>query len=94
LRFAFHPGFSEVGSRPAFNVMVNEDAPSQVLLLDAEESQIDMTRREWQQVEIPLQRFYRLEGPITSLRLLGNLRGTFYLDDVRLVAEEREAIIT
>ena len=94
LRFAFHPGFSEVGSRPAFNVMVNEDAPSQVLLLDAEEPQIDMTRREWQQVEIPLRRFYRMEGPITSLRLLGNLRGTFYLDDVRLVAEEREAIIT
>ena len=33
-------------------------------------------------------------GPITSLRLLGNLRGTFYLDDVRLVAEEHEAIVT
>jgi hypothetical protein len=86
LRFAFHPGDSEAGARPAFGVMLNGDSPSMVSLVDGDEVAIDMTRRQWQVVEIPLARFYRLDGPIVSLRLLGNLRGTFYLDDMRLVA--------
>ena len=34
------------------------------------------------------------KGRLLGCALLGNLRGTFYLDDVRLVAEEHEAIIT
>ncbi|MYA23540.1 MAG: T9SS type A sorting domain-containing protein [Gemmatimonadetes bacterium] len=54
-------------------------------------------------IEIPLERFFRLDGPIESIRLFGNLRGTFYLDDVRLVAaraseptavlQQRQAVI-
>ncbi len=94
LRFAFHPGTAEVGTRPAFNVMVNGDAPSQVLLFDGEGPEINMQSSQWQEVEIPLERFYRLDGPIVSLRMLGNLRGTFYIDDVRLVAERRFDPIT
>ncbi len=89
LHFAFHPGSATVGTRPAFNVMLNGDAPSQVLLFDGEGAEVDMARAEWQRVEIPLERFYRLQGPITSLRILGNLRGTFYVDDVRLVADRQ-----
>lgn len=94
LHFAFHPGSATVGPRPAFNVMLNGDAPSQVMLFDGEGAEVDMGRAEWQRVEIPLERFYRLDGPIASLRILGNLRGTFYIDDVRLVAGRRAGVYT
>lgn len=86
LHFAFHPGDSDGGARPVFNVMVNGDAPSMVSLLQDDELAIDLEKRIWQIVEIPLTRFYRLDEPIRSLRLLGNLRGRFYIDDMRLVA--------
>jgi hypothetical protein len=46
-----------------------------------------MEQRQWQSVEIPLSAFYPLEEPIESIRLFGNLRGTFYLDDVILLAQ-------
>ena len=84
LRLAFHPGDAEGGTRPVFNVMVNRDTPSLVALLEGDG--LDLARKEWQVIEIPLERFFRLDGPIESIRLFGNLRGTFYLDDVHLVA--------
>ena len=84
LRLAFHPGDAEGGPQPAFNVMVNKDAPSLVALFEGDG--LDLVRQEWQVIEIPLERFLRLNGPIESISLFGNLRGTFYLDDVRLVA--------
>ena len=84
LRLAFHPGDAEGGTRPVFNVMVNRDTPSLVALFEGDG--LDLARKEWQVVEIPLERFFRLDGPIESIRLFGNLRGTFYLDDVHLVA--------
>ena len=52
---------------------------------------MDLARQEWQVIEIPLERFFRLDGPIESIRLFGNLRGTFYLGDVRLVAARTSA---
>ena len=84
LRLAFHPGDAEGGPQPTFNVMVNKDAPSLVALFEGDG--LDLARQEWQVIEIPLERFLRLNGPIESISLFGNLRGTFYLDDVRLVA--------
>ena len=89
LRLAFHPGDAEGGTRPVFNVMVNRDTPSLVALFEGDG--LDLARKEWQVVEIPLERFSRLDGPIESIRLFGNLRGTFYLDDVRLVAARASA---
>ena len=84
LRLAFHPGDAEGGTQPVFNVVVNGDTPSVVALFEGDG--LDLARQEWQVIEIPLERFFRLDGPIESIRLFGNLRGTFYLDDVRLVA--------
>ena len=89
LRLAFHPGDAEGGTRPVFNVVVNGDTPSLVALFDGDG--LDLARKEWQAIEIPLERFLRLDGPIGSIRLFGNLRGTFYLGDVRLVAARASA---
>ena len=69
--------------------MVNKDTPSLVSLF--EEDGLDLSRKEWQVIEITLERFLRLNGPIESIRLFGNLRGTFYLGDVRLVAARASA---
>ena len=46
---------------------------------------VDLEVREWQMVEIPLAVF-DLKGPIARIRFTGDLEGTFYLDDIRLVA--------
>ncbi|MXX36791.1 MAG: hypothetical protein F4Z85_01725, partial [Gemmatimonadetes bacterium] len=89
LRLAFHPGDAAGDARPVFNVVVNGDTPSLVSLFEG--GSLDLARQEWQVIEIPLERFFRLDGPIESIRLFGNLRGTFYLDDVRLVAARTSA---
>jgi len=85
LRFAFHPGDATVGFRPAFNVVVNRNADRAVQLLgsDREGVGIDMDLKDWQVVEIPQVALgFAL---IEEINFLGNLRGTFYLDDLRLV---------
>ena len=69
--------------------MVNGDTPSLVALFEGDG--LDLARQEWQVIEIPLERFFRLDEPIESIRLFGNLRGTFYLGDVRLVAARASA---
>jgi len=46
--------------------------------------EIDLERQEWQVVEIPLEAM-QLSGPVQLIRFFGNLQGTFYLDDLRLV---------
>ena len=48
-------------------------------------SRVDLGVKEWQVVEIPLDAF-DLTGPIELIRFNGNLEGTFYIDDLRLVA--------
>jgi hypothetical protein len=87
LRFAFHPGDATAGSRGAFNVVVNQDADKAVKLLGGglEGVGIDMERRDWQVVEVPLAAL-GVQQRLEEIRFLGSLRGTFYLDDVRLVA--------
>ena len=86
LHFAFHPG-SEASERrkPALNVFVNDNA---IRLLGENEAgvHVELDESRWQVVDIPLGLFG--ERPIQSIRLLGNLQGKFYIDDVRLVRRE------
>ena len=45
---------------------------------------VDLDLKDWQEVEIPLEAF-ELTEPIEGIGLFGNLEGTFFLDDIRLV---------
>jgi hypothetical protein len=91
LHFSFHPGDAVFGASQAFTVMLNQYTPAIVKLADGEGVEVAVERREWQMVEIPLEEFGQVEGPIESIRLLGNLQGTFYLDDMRLEAVDFES---
>jgi len=88
LRLAFHPGDAVSRGTGSFNVSVNGDSRTSVLLMGGASAgpAIDLERPEWQVVEIPLAAFGGFDGPIESIGLLGDLSGTFYLDDLRLVA--------
>ena len=84
LHFAFHPGdatAASVGS--AFNMMINGRHTVTLLGKDREEGGVDVALKEWQVVEIPLDFFF--DELIQEIRFEGNLKGTFYLDDLRLV---------
>ncbi|MEE2832048.1 MAG: FlgD immunoglobulin-like domain containing protein [Candidatus Latescibacterota bacterium] len=89
LRFAFYPGDADGGGRPAFSILANEDPRALVKLIDGDLQgvRVDLNRRQWQVVEVPLTAFSWLESPLTSLRFFGTLRGTFYLDAIELVAD-------
>lgn len=93
LRLAFHPGEVAPRSRAAYTLFVNGDERTAVKLMGGDDASValDLDRREWQVVEIPLEAFGDFGGPIESIRLLGNLAGRFYLDDVRLVAHRPAA---
>ena len=83
LRFAFHPGdanfrtswfYVSINDRnSALNIMKTESGPL-----------IDVDRKQWQVVDIPLHQL--TDEPIKEVRLEGALSGTFYLDNIRLVA--------
>jgi len=87
LRFAFHPGDVESGNR--CNIIFHGNVIRFINLLDSDSENIgvDLENRDWQLVEIPLDQL-ELEGPIESIEFYGNLRGSFFLDDIQLVAEE------
>jgi hypothetical protein len=98
LRFAFHPGDA---TGTFFTVVVQEKGTPpfnlfriDLLSNDLEGFDVDLEIENWQVVEIPLATFERrgsqgeilkLEGPIERIRFEGDLQGTFYLDDIRLV---------
>ena len=94
IRFAFRKGATGSGW-PIFFLAVNSNQKSVGLLegtglinlpgIGLEEIGASLDEEEWQVVEVPLDAFF-LEGPIEAIRLVGNLSGTFYLDDIRLVA--------
>ncbi|MBT6148477.1 MAG: hypothetical protein HOH74_23790, partial [Gemmatimonadetes bacterium] len=79
LRFAFHPGDLTLARNSTFKVRVNS-VPINLLT-----GRIDVANKAWQTVEIPVQEF-SLRQHIESIEFLGTLNGTFYLDDIRLVA--------
>ena len=86
LRLAIHPGDVTAGAGNAFRVALNSGLIVNLLDGDLEGVEIDLTRKEWQSVEIPLSLFgLDLHEPVDVIKLSGNLSGSFYLDDIRLV---------
>ena len=89
LRLALHPGTATGGFRPSFGLVVNGETARPLSLID----QVDLDLNQWQTVEIALDKL-ALDDPIESLRLIGSLRGTFYLDEIRLVAAQYSGGVT
>jgi enediyne biosynthesis protein E4 len=85
LRFAFHPGDTRTGAFKLLMMVIN-DRPVDLVRESLEGVKVDLDVPVWQVVGIPLSAL-GLEGRIDSLKVIGNLEGTFYLDDIRLVAE-------
>lgn len=86
LRLTFHPG-SATG-RSLRIAVDSEDGPIGVSLMGAqaqEDRSVDLTEPAWQTVDIPLADIGVVE-PIKAISLSGRLEGTFYIDDIRLVA--------
>ena len=83
LRFAFHPGDTAARENADLAVALGK---TRIDLLDPSliGGGIDPDRREWQVVDLPLTLF-AVEAPIDGVAFAGNLAGTFYLDDVRLL---------
>ncbi len=78
LRFVLHPGDLQPPALARLRIALNGEE------LDLLEH-IDIERKEWQIVEIPLATF-ALDEPITAIELSGTFGGLFYIDDLRLVA--------
>jgi hypothetical protein len=85
LRLAFHPGDVPVSSRNLFGVVINGTSNVNLVRRNPGDIGVDVAEKAWQVVEVPLEKF-GLDGPINVLRLTGGFTGTFYLDDLRLVA--------
>ena len=94
VRLAFHPGDVDVPRIPVLFLVI--DALTIDLVRDSQPGlSIDLNRREWQVLEIPFTAFDQnnFYGPglrdqvdaVDVLRLVGNLTGTFYVDDVRVI---------
>ena len=90
LRFAFHPGNAALWSIGVLRVSLNLSTSRTVPLFTPFLQRVSFARKEWQVVEIPLQTFH-LEGPIESIQFGGELQGTFYLDDIRLIPDDPPA---
>ncbi|MBT6146317.1 MAG: T9SS type A sorting domain-containing protein, partial [Gemmatimonadetes bacterium] len=84
LRLHVHPGTAMPGRLGAFSVLFNGDSRTVVRLLGTTGG-LDINRRQWQEIDIPL-RDLKLQEPIRSVRFLGDLSGKLYVDDVRFVA--------
>ena len=82
LRLAFHPGDARSASRDRLTIAINDRTGVRITQGDYA---VDTQRQEWQVLDIPLE-VLGVRAPIRSISLTGNLVGTFYLDDVRLVA--------
>ena len=83
LHFAFHPGDTRVPESPSLRVSTRQ-GEIDLLAGVSEEMEIDLELRDWQVVELPLE-MINIEGRIAHIAFSGNLAGTFYLDDIRLV---------
>ncbi|MEW6756398.1 MAG: FG-GAP-like repeat-containing protein, partial [Candidatus Latescibacterota bacterium] len=93
LHLAFHPGDAVLpGRRPSFMVRVAPVAADYpVDLLGA--GYVDFARPEWQEVELSLAQLGRPDS-LRSVTFAGNATGTFYLDDIRLVAARSSRPVT
>jgi len=84
LRFAFHPGDVTSWGYGAAWIYVNGNSARLELLHSPFGSRLLGGINKWLPVEIPLEVFH-LEGPIEAIHFAGELQGTFYLDDIRLI---------
>ena len=90
LRFAWHPGTSQVAVFPLLEVFVNGRQLSSLSLTTAEfwnhlsHNVADIENREWIVVELPLD-FPALDEPVESISVTNWLVGTFYLDEISLL---------
>ena len=95
LRFAFHPGSAEGGSLTTFLITINDFTVD--LVRGRSGFRIDLEKPEWQLFEIPMSLFsitfdqysttrHEAVEALQFIRFAGNLTGTFYLDDIRLVS--------
>ncbi len=84
LRFAFHPG-DATRANPRLTVKIGATRLS--LVGDERiEATVDLSRSDWQVIDIPLAAFGLFPNDsIEVITFAGNLAGTFYLDDIRLV---------
>ena len=89
LRVALHPGTATSGFRPSLAWVINGDTGNRLDVTD----QLDWELDQWQVLEVGLDRLDS-DAPIESLRFIGSLRGTFYLDDIYLVAARSSGGIT
>ena len=78
LHLAFHPGDVDLAAGAAVQVVIGEGR------FDLAQQGLDLAQRDWQVVEVPLDRS-RVGRFAEAIVFSGNLQGTFYLDDVRLV---------
>ncbi len=96
LHFAFHPGDTHVSDENSFRVEIGEFTLGGVtidVLGEAVVSPgIDLEVRDWQVVELPLESS-ELLASIDRVIFSGNLTGTFYLDDIRLVTAFEPATV-
>jgi hypothetical protein len=83
VRFAFHRGTMEKPLVNLLNLYVGRGAVD--LVRAAPSYGIDFDLDEWQIVEVPFEDFVPVPDDVGSIRLEGSQRGTFYIDDVRLV---------
>ncbi len=84
LRFVFHPG-SATGR--SFQVTVGDKSASLLGRNRLEGIGVDLEVQDWQVVEVPLTTLLP-NGVVGAIGFNGDLEGTFYLDDIRLVALE------
>lgn len=83
LRFAFHPGDTVPPSR--VRIRLSAGGPTVDLL---KSGQIDLDKSEWQVVEVPAAALVDAGDHLSKLLISGILNGTFFIDDIQLVAPE------
>ena len=86
LRFAFHPGEATGGSLPSFKLALRGKDVLTAVTKKLNGVNVDLEKKEWQVAEVPLQEMF-LGEPARTIELSGTLKGTFYLDDIRLVPQ-------
>jgi hypothetical protein len=84
VRFAIHRGTVTKPTVNLLNLYVGDGAVDLVRGAPPEYS-VDFDSDEWQVIEVPFEAFSPVPEEASSIRLEGTQRGTFYLDDVRLV---------
>jgi Tol biopolymer transport system component len=76
-----------------FAVAINGGRIIRLVVRDLADIGVDLERREWQEVTIPLADFW-LEKPIEEVRFLSNLAGAAYLYDIQLIAASPSPVTT